>query len=259
MLMLRIVSAVAGRLTLAEHNLFNILKLRVSTAPCARLTSTDSSFELADLHDQCVGANLRPLGTFLCRAPHAALIFRAFLLGAPYEGLRSDIYDQMVGESLAKLRFEPYDGIGSVASSFCPALLASMMDFAAPAQRVEFLRRVSLVILGAGDPPGVRSALPDRLKLRLYDPNASTSASTYSRGRDAQGLGYHTPPSVLKHRLELLRRGHPLAHSEHREPATIMTDLYRRATTRAQATYPLDPACETAWRLWYSPVGGVMK
>jgi len=163
----------------------------------------------------------------------------------------------MIGESLAGLRFEAYDGIGSVASSFCPALLASMMDFAVPVQRVAFLRRVSLVIRGAGDPPGALSAFPDRLERRLYDPNASSSAITYARGGGAHGLGFHTPLlGVIQHRLTRLRTSHPLADSEHREPATIMADIYRRATTRATATYPLDPACETAWRLWYSPDGG---
>ena len=76
MQMLRLLSAVAARVTsVPEHKLCDILKMRVSTDPCDR----DTSFELADLHDQFVGANLQPLGTFLCTAPHAVLIFRALL------------------------------------------------------------------------------------------------------------------------------------------------------------------------------------
>jgi hypothetical protein len=119
---------------------------------------------------------------------------------------------------------------------------------------VAFLRRVSLEIRGAGNPPGALSEFPIHLEPRLYDPNASSSASTYARGASAHGHGFHTPRGVLQHRLTQLRMGHPLAHSE--EPATIMADIYRRATTRATETYPLDPACEAAWRLWYSPDGG---
>ena len=135
-----------------------------------------------------------------------------------------------------------------------------MMDFAAPVQRVAFLRRVSLEIRGAGNPPGALSEFPNHLEHRLYDPNASSSATTYARGASAHGQGFHTPRGVIQHRLTQLRMmGHPLANSEHREPATIMTDLYRRATTRVTETYPLDPACEAAWRLWYSPDGGVVK
>jgi hypothetical protein len=165
----------------------------------------------------------------------------------------------MLGESLMELHFAPYAGIGSVASSFCPALLASMKHFAAPTQRIDFLRRVSLVLRGAGSPPAARSALPARLQIRLHDPNASTSSSTYSRGGNALSLGYLTPPSVLQHRLELLRNSHLLADTEYSEPASIMAGLYHQAITRVMATYPFDPACETAWQLWYSPGGGVVK
>jgi len=260
MLMLRILTAVAARMrSMTEHRLFELVKLRVSTEPCTRSEEGASSIMLADLHDQCIRENLQPIGTFLSRASHAALIFRALLLGAPYDGLRADILDQMVGASLAAPPPEDYSGYGAVTSTFCPALVNSALFFASPAQRMAFLRCASRSIRGVGAPPCSRSPFPDHLEPQLYDPGASSSSRTYARGGVASSLGFHTPPGVVQHRLRELRTGYPTADSEYREPAAFMAAVYRRAEQRAAAAYPLDPPCEAAWRLWYSPHGGVVK
>jgi len=165
----------------------------------------------------------------------------------------------MIGASLKEPPPEAYGGYGAVTASFCPALLTSALFFAAPAQRLAFLRCASLSIRGVGLPPPSASPFPTHLAPLLCDPDASSSSRTYARGGVASHLGFHTPSGVVQHRLHELRNSHPKADSDFREPATFMTNVYRRAEELAAATYPLDTPSETAWQLWYSPHGGVVK
>jgi hypothetical protein len=253
-IMLRLALLVVSRVReCSTHEMLHNLNVRVSRTPCENVHGSDSSPELVSLHGQCVAVDLIPLATYRCNERHAAQVFKAFLQGGVHSQIRSDVVDDMRGISLHTIPSHALNGRGSTTVNFCPDLIARAKRFRAPIQRMQFLRRASAAIRGAGAPPAALVDIPDLLQHALCAPSSLLRRVAHS----ALVESYFEPESTMNTRITELSNAHPTAHSAYVEPSGVLNQYYSEVDATCRRRFPLDVYDHGNWCNWYSESGGV--